>query len=126
MERAMIEFSNEGCNSAAMESLKRARQRAGITAASIKPASRSVKKTKRINKLVSDVRIAMARTEADIKEHTKRKEEIESEIEKLSRQIGPNTMTVSTKRQELQKEIAKISKLNDIYTDLRKLLVGGR
>ncbi len=124
MENTMVEFAIEGrAGSVAMESLKRARQKAGIT--KIKKAdSRSNKPVKPVSaeKLKSDLRVLLARTETNIKEHTKRAKEIEAEIEKMSRDFGFYSMHARMKRQELREEQKKIATLERIRADCRKQL----
>ena len=129
MEKAMVEIAIEGrSDSVAMESLKRAREKAGVTHIKKFVSRSSTAKTTKTGKpadgkkLLAKWRVLLSRTENDIKEINKRIKEIESEIEKASRDIGPFSMTVRLKRNELMKEQEKIKKLETVCATCRKEL----
>lgn len=87
---------------------------------------KNVKKKKLVRgeKVAADLRVTLSRTEADIKQHTARKEKLKAEIERLARQIGHSSMSVTFKQQELRKEEEKIRELHGICSRCRKLLYG--
>ena len=142
MNRGIIEWAVEDRDcSAALESLKRARKKAGITAADIKPATRksskdpkpatngsTAKKSKppKAKDLTSSIKVTLTRTEADIKEHTERKEKLEAELNKIIRTIGCSSMTATMKRQQIREEEQKIKTLEGIRDRCRKQLCGDR